>query len=68
MVHDIMLTSDVPVKQHPYRLNLEKQQALDKEINYMLDNDIIERVPGHHCVFWSRNLINLFESAPIFVN
>ena len=41
MVHDILLTSDVPVKQHPYRLNPEKQQALDKEINYMLDNDLV---------------------------
>ena len=43
VIHDILLTSDVPVKQHPYRLNPEKQQALDKEIKYMLDNDIIKR-------------------------
>ena len=43
MEHDIVLQEGAtPVKQHPYRLNPSKAAALRKEIQYMLDNDLIE--------------------------
>ncbi|CAI9727436.1 Hypothetical predicted protein [Octopus vulgaris] len=40
--HDIDVGDSKPVKQHPYRLNPLKLEHLRKEINYMLENDIIE--------------------------
>jgi hypothetical protein len=40
--HDIDVGDAVPVKQTPYRLSPVKKQALDDELQYMLDNDIIE--------------------------
>ena len=30
------------MKQHPYRMNLVKQQILREEVQYLLDNDFIE--------------------------
>ena len=32
----------VPIKQQPYRVSLMKKELLDKEVQYMLKNDIIE--------------------------
>ncbi|XP_061698866.1 protachykinin-1 isoform X2 [Syngnathoides biaculeatus] len=40
--HDIDVGDAPPVKQHPYRMNLVKSEILQKEVQYMLDNDIIE--------------------------
>ena len=41
--HDIVLQEGAnPVKQQPYRLNPTKSAALQKEIKYMLENDLIE--------------------------
>ncbi|XP_072036952.1 uncharacterized protein [Amphiura filiformis] len=40
--HDIDVGDTEPIKQHPYRVNPIKQEYLNKEIQYMLDNDIIE--------------------------
>lgn len=40
--HDIDVSDTPPIKQHPYRVNPLKMEYLKKEINYMLDNDIIE--------------------------
>ena len=31
-----------PIKQHPYRVSPMKKELLDKEVEYMLKNDIIE--------------------------
>ena len=31
-----------PIKQHPYRVSPMKKELLDKEVQYMLKNDIIE--------------------------
>ena len=31
-----------PIKQHPYRVSPIKKELLDKEVQYMLKNDIIE--------------------------
>ena len=40
--HDIDVGDAKPIKQHPYRVNPLKMEHLKKEVNYMLDNDIIE--------------------------
>ena len=40
--HDVELTDVTPIKQHPYRVNPIKAEHLQKEIQYMLENDIIE--------------------------
>ena len=45
--HDIELINDNPIKQHPYRVNPMKQEILDQEIKYMLENNIIEKSKSH---------------------
>ncbi|KAK3106188.1 hypothetical protein FSP39_014556 [Pinctada imbricata] len=40
--HDVIVGDASPIKQHPYRLNPIKLQYMRKEIQYMLENDIIE--------------------------
>ena len=40
--HDVDVGESSPIKQHPYRVGPVKAAAMDKEIQYMLDNDIIE--------------------------
>ena len=51
-----------PIKHHPYRVSPMKKELLDKEVQYMLKNDIIEEsqsnwsspcilVPKHDCGF-----------------
>ena len=39
---DVEIGDALPIKQHPYRVNPLKLDAMRKEINYMLENDIIE--------------------------
>ena len=41
-LHDVIVGDALPIKQHPYRLNPLKLQNMRKEIQYMLENDIIE--------------------------
>ena len=41
--HDVDVGDTVPIKQHPYRTNPEKSKTLSSEVEYMLDNNIIER-------------------------
>ena len=40
--HDVDVGNAQPIKQHSYRLNPEKQKYLQKEIQYLLENDLIE--------------------------
>ena len=41
--HDVdIIDGSKPVKQHPYRMNPEKQQYLREEVQYLLDIDFIE--------------------------
>jgi len=40
--HDVNVGDSRPIKQHPYHINPVKLEAIKKEINYMLSNDIIE--------------------------
>ena len=49
LYHDIEVGNSEPIKQHPYRVNPIKLEHLRSEIQYMLDNDIIE--PS--CSEWS---------------
>ena len=39
---DVEVGAADPVKQHPYRVNPEKQVVLQQEVEYMLKNDLIE--------------------------
>ena len=40
--HDVDVGNSAPIKQHPYRVSPMKKELLDKEVQYMLQNDIIE--------------------------
>ena len=40
--HDVDVGDSAPIKQHPYRVSPMKKGLLDKEVQYMLKNDIIE--------------------------
>ena len=42
LYHDVNVGNAQPIKQHSYRLNPEKQKYLQKEIQYLLENDLIE--------------------------
>ena len=42
VMHDVDVGSASPCKQHPYRVNPLKLLHLQKEIDYMLENDLIE--------------------------
>ena len=39
---DVDVGDSAPIKQHPYRVSPMKKELLDKEVQYMLKNDIIE--------------------------
>ena len=58
--HDVDVGDSAPIKQHPYRVSPMKKELLDKEVQFMLENDIIEEsqsnwsspcilVPKHGC-------------------
>ena len=40
--HDVDVGDSAPIKQHPYRVSPMKKELLDKEVQYMMENDIIE--------------------------
>ena len=40
--HDVDVGDSAPIKQHPYRVSPMKKELLDKEVQYMLKNDIID--------------------------
>jgi len=39
--HDVILTEAKPIKQYPYRLNPYKREIVKREVQYMLDNQLI---------------------------
>ena len=47
--HDVEIGDTLPIKQHPYRVNPLKLDAMFKEINCMLENDIIEPSNSKFC-------------------
>ncbi|XP_051888858.1 uncharacterized protein LOC127579869 isoform X2 [Pristis pectinata] len=49
ITHDVDVGDAKPIKQHPYRMNVEKSKLVDQEIKYMLENDIIR----HSTSNWS---------------
>ena len=51
--HDVDVGDAVPVKQHPYRLNPSKQESLNKEVRYLLENDLIEPSQKMAACSWS---------------
>ena len=42
--HDVDVWDTAPVKQHPYQINPIKLEQMRKEVDYMLQNNIIEPV------------------------
>ena len=42
IIHDVDLGDAQLTKQHPYRLNTQKEEYLKNEVQYLLDNDFIE--------------------------
>ena len=40
--HDVDVGDSAPIKQHPYRVSPMKKELLNKEVQYMLKNNIIE--------------------------
>ena len=42
IMHDVNVSNVSPCKQQPYRVNLQKLLHLQKEIEYMLENELIE--------------------------
>ena len=51
--HDVDVGDSAPIKQHPYRVSLVKKELLEKEVQYMLKNDIIEESQSN----WSSEYI-----------
>ena len=47
--HDVDVGDSAPIKQHPYRASPMKKELLDKEVQYMLKNDIIEESQSNLC-------------------
>ena len=41
-IHDVDVGDSKPIKQHPYRMSPEKTLLAEKEVEYMLENDIIQ--------------------------
>lgn len=37
---DIKVTCDVPIKRHPYRVNVEKRKSMNKEVKYFLEHGL----------------------------
>ena len=42
IIHDVDVGDAQPIKQHPYRLNPQKEEYLKNEVQYLLDNDSFE--------------------------
>ena len=42
IIHDVDVVDAQPIKQHPNRLNPQKEEYLKNEVQYLLDNDFIE--------------------------
>ncbi|XP_063841016.1 uncharacterized protein LOC135089382 [Scylla paramamosain] len=42
VVHDVDVGEAEPIKQHPYRVNPQKREIMRKEVEYMLEHDLIE--------------------------
>ena len=51
--HDVDVGNATPIKQHPYRVNPVKLEAIRTEIKYMLENNIIE----HSSSSWSSSCL-----------
>ena len=57
--HDVDVGDSAPIKQYPYRVSPMKKELLDKEVQYMLENDIIEesQVTGVPHASYSQNMM-----------
>ena len=53
MEHDVDVGDSAPIKQHQYRVSPMKKELLDKEVQYMLQNDLT----GVLHASWSQNMM-----------
>ncbi|XP_068227409.1 uncharacterized protein [Palaemon carinicauda] len=51
--HDVDVGNSNPIKQHPYRLNPQKAEIVEREVKYMLDHKLIE----HSSSQWSSPVV-----------
>ena len=59
------------IKQHPYRVSPMKKELLDKEVQYMLKNDIIEESQSnwsYPCILVPKHDVQTFEKSMIEQN
>ncbi|XP_076843961.1 uncharacterized protein LOC143488888 [Brachyhypopomus gauderio] len=40
LAHDIKVTREIPLKQHPYRVNAQKREVLRNEVSYLLEHGL----------------------------
>ena len=52
IMHDVDVGDAAPIKQHPYRVNPQKREIMRREVEYMLENGLIElsNSPWSSCV------------------
>ncbi|XP_066965398.1 uncharacterized protein [Macrobrachium rosenbergii] len=62
--HDVEVGDARPVKQAPYRLNPEKAKVVEKEVQYMLDHDLIQPSSSP----WSSPIVLVLRKAGLVVN
>ena len=43
IMHDVDVGDVAPIKQHPYKVNPQKREIMRREVEYMLENGLIER-------------------------
>lgn len=43
--HDINVENAIPIKQHPYRVNITKRSVMKKEVEYLLENGLAKPSP-----------------------
>ena len=74
--HNVDVGDSAPIKQHPYRVTPMKKELLDKEVQYMFENDIMEEsqsnwsspcilVPKHDGRFCTELEKSMIKQSPI---
>ena len=59
--HDVDVGDSAPNKQHQYRVSPTKKELLDKEVQYMLKNDIIEEITDCIDQIGNAKFVSMFD-------
>jgi len=67
VLHDVNVGNSEPIKQNPYRVNPRKLEFLKKEVNYLLEHGIKNRVraTGAHHASWFQRVMDLITFVQI---